>query len=34
MEHIGSKTECALLQMVEDFGGKNDNGGFQYHQLR
>jgi Ca2+-transporting ATPase len=34
MEHIGSKTECALLQMVEDFGGKNDNGGFRYHQLR
>ena len=36
VEHIGSKTECALLQMVEDFGdneSKND-GEFRYHKLR
>jgi len=36
VEHIGSKTECALLQMVEDFGGEGGgaNDRFRYHQLR
>jgi P-type Ca2+ transporter type 2C len=36
IEHIGSKTECALLQMVENFVEENKDGtkAFRYLQLR